>query len=761
MRRVLSLNDSNWKLGRIAQKPFADVNDLADARDWLPAQIPGDVRLDLLRAGEISDPFYANNNESSQWVGSYDWWYMRDIDLDLRDDERAFLIFEGIDYLSAVFLNGKQLGRHAGMFSRQVLEITNDRDQTTESPITNYRIAVRVWGADALPQMKLSPLEKIWARALRPLIPPPNTPYPPRMATLKCQMQFGWDFAPRLRTCGIWDDANMVVTRSVFIEDVGVKSQVQSPTSALISVSLALDSDIEQRARVECAVRGKNFSPTRSHTHTLELNLARGKKNYSLAFDLPDPQLWNPWDRGEPNLYELEIRIETLESGRSDSATTTFGIRAFELVRAPGAHTNAEPWTFIINGTREFVRGANWVPLDAMPGGLTRDDYAARLHQARDANINFLRVWGGGLREKRAFYDLCDELGILVWQEFPFAGAVLDRFPRDRAFLKFVEEECGAIVRALRNHPALVVWCGGNEFNTRGNRAIVAALRAVVTREDGTRPFKPASPYRDESHNWRVWHRGANLRDYRKEQSPFLSEFGLQAAPNVESLQKFLPDAALYPPNRLWEYHHAEFKKLERYARSVDARLDSLGAFVDATQRAQTHALQIAIEHLRRRKGETAGVAVWQFNDPWPNISWSVIDYYGAPKRAYHALVNLYAPLFASFEYALTPRRTGAVVRGQLWIINDWLRAFPQIELRALHNGAEIYRRQLRAEADSAARVDSLEVTLDAGANDLQLQLRDGEKILAANAYDLNFCDVGEINPLSNFLVTMAKRLMR
>ncbi len=300
-----------------------------------------------------------------------------------------------------------------------------------------------------------------------------------------------------------------------------------------------------------------------------------------------DAQLWNPWDRGAPNLYEIEFvtlaphasaGVASAEGAKQspssseiasshktllamtdqvlDSLTETFGIRSFELAHTA---TSREPWQFIVNGQSEFLRGANWVPLDAIPGRLTRVDYAARLQQARDANINFLRVWGGGLREKRAFYDLCDELGILVWQEFPFAGAVLDRFPRNDAHLQFVRNECGEIVRALRNHPSLVVWCGGNELSVTGNRAIVETLREVVATHDNTRPFKPASPYRDESHNWRVWHRFANLRDYRKDATPFLSEFGLQSLPNLESLKKFLPDDA--PPAML-EYHHAAVEKV-------------------------------------------------------------------------------------------------------------------------------------------------------------------------------------------------------
>ncbi|MBI4788725.1 MAG: hypothetical protein HY782_16970 [Chloroflexi bacterium] len=799
-RRVVDLNGSDWRFGSVAQKTFGDVDDIGEVREWLPAQVPGDVRLDLLRAGKIADPFVAANNDESQWIDARDWWYTRELKLELQPDERAFLIFEGIDYQSTVFANGTQLGRHVGMFSRQVYELPTPNLQRPTSnvqlPTSNFQlpISVRVWGADALPKMRLSLAQRVWGRFIAPLIKP-NPPFPDRYATLKCQMQFGWDFAPRLRTCGIWDDAYVVVTRSVFFEDVRVKSQVAGHKSqvARIQLHLALDSAVEQTVLAVINIRGKNFE-SEAQTFRFHLDLARGKQTQQVAFDLQDARLWNPWDHGEPNLYEIEIQLSPPSSQEFlDSFSTSFGIRSFELVRsepsrgsegsgggvAPSGDTplrfvtdykrrRVESWTFVVNGQREFIRGANWVPLDAIPARLTRDDYAARLKQARDANVNFLRVWGGGLKEKRAFYDLCDELGILVWQEFPFAGAILDRFPRDLAFLKLARAESTAIVRDLRNHPSLVVWCGGNEFNTRGNRAIVNVLRAVVESEDGTRPFKPASPYRDESHNWRVWHRGANMSDYRQDHTPFLSEFGLQSAPDVESLQRFLPEDKLFPPNEMWEYHHAQLGKLKRYARSVgqvgqdgSAPTGAALSFVAATQRAQAFGLQIAIEHMRRRKGETSGVAVWQFNDAWPAISWSVVDYYGQPKRAYTELRRLYSPVFVSFDYTFKRRRAGQTVHGDLWLINDLCRAFDDVELAAYLNEQQICVRRVSLAPDSAARLDALDMRLVEGENTLRLELRERERVLSDHTYDLNFCDAGKINPLIAMLYPIYDRLMR
>ena len=759
-RKIISLNDSTWRVAAVAQKPFGDVNDLAAARDWLPATVPGDVRLDLMRAGIIGDPFVGANNADAQWVDARDWWFVRDLALDLAQAERAFLVFDGIDYQSAIFWNGEPLARHVGMFSQQIVALPTSSAQRATS-----QLAVRVWGADALPKLRTTPLQKLYARLIAPLYRPPEHPFPDRYATLKCQMQFGWDFAPRLRTCGIWDEARVVIARGVLIQNAWIKPKVEAHKSnmARVEIELMLDSDRAQRVRVVCEVRGKNFECA-AQSFAFDLQLARGAQTRTVTFDLADVRRWQPWDRGAPNVYVAEICVESETGDVCDAVSETFGIREFHLARVAGAPANAESWQFVINGEREFLRGANWVPLDAIPARLTRADYAARLAQARAANINFLRVWGGGLREKRAFYDLCDELGILVWQEFPFAGAILDRFPTDRVFLDLVRAECGAIVRALRNHPALGVWCGGNEFSARGNARIVETLRAVVAEHDGARPFKPASPYRDESHNWRVWHRFANLRDYRNDATPFLSEFGLQALPNLESLKKFLPADAWRAPHASWAEHHAQLPKLARYAQPISAGREPaarIEEFIAATQRAQAFGLQIAIEHVRRRKPQTAGVAVWQLNDCWPAISWSVVDYYGNPKMGYNELKRLYAPVFASFAYALATRRGGDVVRGDLWVMNDLGVACANAELRAELNGAEIFARALDIAPDSATRVDALAVTLGAGENCLRLTITHARQILSDHTYDLNFCDVGEISWRNLLMAIAGKWLLR
>ncbi|MBI4670092.1 MAG: hypothetical protein HY741_00270 [Chloroflexi bacterium] len=787
------MNDSHWFVGAVAPQEFPASNDFARVEGWLPATVPGDVRLDLLNLNKIPDPFLGKNNEASQWVDEYDWWYRREIELETRQDTRTFLIFEGIDYLSAVYWDDVLLGAHAGMFSRQVYEIPSGLVQTRQ-----HRLAVRVWGGNQLPRVKLNVRERAWKSIAGRLLPHPaqSPEFPDRYATLKCQMSYGWDFAPRLLTCGIGDEAYLVQTRAVFIRD----AWVQGVPDGRVRVTLDFDTTRASDMRIEFQVTPKIFDAPAQHFE-IPLHL-RKSGTHSFSLQLENPRVWNPWDRGAPNLYTLAVRIVD-DNGESDAHETMFGLRTIELAPNSGAPNDSAPWTFVANGQPEFIRGANWVPADAIPARVAREDYAALLKLVREANINLLRVWGGGLKEKRAFYELCDELGILLWQEFPLAGAGIDYFPRDAAYLNLLRQESAAIVQNLRNHPSVVLWCSGNEFIPRVNRHVTDLLREVVAKHDGTRPFKIASPSQDESHNWRVWHGYANTRDYELDNALFFGEFGMQAAPNVETLARFLPDDALFPPNAAWAYHNAEIEKLSRYVRpllsfrdgqpagavwaqdchierseiSQSLRYDkscaaereisargisdapfapeiTLDEFVRASQEAQLRGLQIAIEYARRNKPLISGCAFWQFNEPWYSICWSVVDFIRTPKRAYYKIKELYNPVLVSFAFPRRPRNPGEIVSGQIWLINDTLNEIHGT-LSAWHNDVLALERDVTLKANQARELAMLDVVLAPGANSLRLELR-AENLLTTNEYDFNYCDAGEINTRHTFLTNVA-----
>ncbi len=766
----LDLSTCAWQFGQVPQQHWTrepGVNspyDLPLVAEWLPAAVPGTIHSDLLAAGRIADPFLGNNLEACRWVEGVDWWYRTRLPLELQPGQRALLELDGVDYLSAVFVDGQTLSRHEGMFSRQVIEIP---PELAARPAVE--LAVRLWGAAALPRYQTSWRERAWGRVASAL---QNTfpPFDDRLATLKAPMHFGWDFAPRLRTTGIWDAAQLVICQDVYLADVWVQAEPLAlptdPGPARLRVQFTADAAAAQRVAVHIAVRPRNFEGE-SWDLDFDVTLPAGHSVQDLAVILPAARLWQPWERGEPCLYALDLSLHRptsssiAHSGRFlqdslrshteitclDSLTTTFGVRSIELHPTDQGHR----WRAVVNGQPFFLRGANWTPVDALWGRARRPSYEQLLHRARQTGVNFVRVWGGGGREKAAFYDLCDELGLLVWQEFPIACVFLDHLPRDPAYLRLLRQEAAGIVRALRNHPSLFLWCGGNEFSPRRNRPAVQILAEVVAAEDGTRPWKPASPGPGDAHNWLVWHGQAPLATYRQERAAMVSEFGLQAAPGLDSLRRFLTADEMWPAGPAWQCHKADLAKLRRYAEyfyqpaasEPGSDVDTLQAFVDATQRAQAAGLQIMIEHVRRRRDKTSGLAVWQWNDPWPAITWSVIDYFGQPKLAYEMLCRTMQPVLVSLEYPLIAYRPGDQVQGTLWVVNDTVASLSDSRVRVILDGTAVHEQSCTCAAHAATAVGVVTLNLPASFAKLRLELRQGDHLLAENLYDLRFSDAG------------------
>ncbi|NIN69619.1 MAG: hypothetical protein GTO63_34035 [Anaerolineae bacterium] len=749
-RRSVDLGGSDWHFACVPSKPLhSQVDDRAEVDEWLPATVPGNVRSDLLALGRIEDPFYATSNEDSQWVDAWDWWYARPLSVDLEEGERAFLCFEGIDYISAVYLDQIMLGQHEGMFSQQIYEITDFKKAG------GSHVAVRIWGSKALPRRQLSWREKLWSRVAVAL-PRGEEPFPDRTATLKCQMSFGWDFAPRIRTMGIWDEVSLIVTGPVFIKDVFVTASLEGDR-AHVRAQATLDSDRPQDIVAEVEWRHRGEEPIAA-ARRFQLTLDKGQQTTELEFEMESARLWQPWDRGEPHMYELEIRI--IRQGQVlDSLRRGFGLRTVEMAPNPDTPPGSENWTFVVNGRREFIRGANWVPADALPGRLRSRDYETLIGMVREAGINLLRVWGGGLREKRAFYDTCDSEGIMIWQEFPLSCVLLGHLPREERFRSLAAREASSIVRQLRNHPSLVMWCGGNEYSYRRNRQLVDTLEAVVDGEDGTRPFRKTSPGRGDSHDWLIWHGKAPIGDYRQNHSPFVSELGLQSVPHLDSLSRFLPEEDLFPPGEGWRYHCGQLEKVERYAGAFSP--ESLHQWVQASQKAQALGLQVAIEHFRRRKYRTSGVVVWQFNDAWPAISWSVVDYYRTPKLAYLKLKAVFSPILVSLEYPLRAYRPGDLFGARVWAINDLPVPWDDCHLEISLDGESLFSRTMSLSPDSCQMVGRVEHRIGDQNGHLVAALTQNGQMVSRTEYDLRYHDPQRVGLLEVLYSKLAQWLMK
>ncbi len=730
-RRIEDLNGDCWSLGQApsgAGPAQASWEELARIAEWLPATVPGNVRADLIRAGHLSELFYGRRADVSQWVEEHCWWIQREFTLRFATDERVHLLLRGVDYVAEIFLNGRHLGRHEGMFSPLVYEITDLLQPRNQ-------LAVRITGSSWLPDDRSSP----WIRLLNTVearISGLADRFPQRRDTLKCQMGFGWDFAPPLRTMGIWDDVHAVASRRVFIQDARVRQSV-AEGQVRLSIDVMLDAASDGAIQLHCALRGESFQGGRVAT-IQPVELRPGQNRCSIELIVDHPRLWWPWDHGHPDLYRVVIEAWQGEH-RLDSFSQTLGLRQVEF----------DDWTLRVNGHRVYCRGANWVPAHVLPGLVSEADYLALLSLARQANMNMLRVWGGGLREKQAFYDLCDRIGILVWQEFPLACAFLTRFSRSSAFLQLVEAEAQAIVRDLDHHASVVLWCGGNEFSPAGNAQLVQTLQQVVTREDPSRPFLPASPANGDSHNWKVWHEFESPSTYRTDLALFASEFGLQAPPDEATLRRFIPSEELWPPGSSWVFHGAGLEKLWHYARPfLHGREVDLGSFIQATQYAQAQGLQMAIEHYRRRKAQGCGGAlIWQLNEPWPAISWSLVDFFRQTKPAYEVVQRLFSPLLVSLDFPPGSVREGKQLPIDVWIVNDRMQSVGSCELEVVlleSEGQPLHRftQVVNVDPDSAQCVGQVTWILPPATGwRLTAHLQCRGQTLAWNEYDLTVID--------------------
>lgn len=742
-QNAISLEGDDWRLGYKKLYDGSASGTIAESEkmtEWIKAVVPGNVRADMMVAGRIPDLYIGTNNERADWLNDCVWWYRKKFAPPKQKSRRYFLDFSGIDYLSQVYLNGRKLGENEGMFTRQLYDVSSMmRDDNM--------LSVRIMGSSFLPKPSVKGLKRIWEK-IGSRFQGGEEVFPDRTATLKCQMSFGWDFAPDMRTMGIWDEVKLIGCGNIFIGRVDVRANVyRELNSAKLQIRMYLNSIAATALDIAIKLRPVNFDGP-AYNVSFNAFVKKGTETIERNVLLKEPRLWNPWDKGDPNLYELTISIYD-KSLVSDSVSGIIGLRDIKMERNPGTPERNLDWTFVVNGNREFIRGANWVPADSLMGRVREEDYAELIQMAKDANINMFRVWGGGLREKRYFYELCSREGMLVWQEFPFACVFLGRLPADERFLRLAEKEVSSIIKSISNHPCVALYCGGNEFSARRNSRLLTRISRVVRSTDTSRPFLHSSPGRGDNHNWTIWHGFGNIQEYKDDRCQFASEFGLQAIPAYDSLKKFLTQNGLWPPAEEWEYHKADLEKIERYAGPAKS-FSKPQDFVDASQKMQAFALQTAIEHYRRRKYGCSGTLFWQFNDPWPAISWSVIDYYRNPKLAYHRLKEAYHPVLASFVFESKPYRVGDEVPMEVWVVNDL--SYPleecMLDVCMEDRGERLMNLKFNlgtVPADSSKPYLDFSFKMpDRPEWIVRATLRSGDEVISQNSYDLKVYDEGQ-----------------
>ncbi|GGK98754.1 beta-mannosidase [Mangrovihabitans endophyticus] len=607
----------------------------ADLSD-IPATVPGCVHTDLLAAGAIADPYLDENELETAWIGRTTWVYTTSFDF-AAETSRTDLVCAGLDTVATVTLNGVELGRTANMHRGYRFDA---RDALVDGRNTLQVTFDSAYG---------------YAQGWRDRLGDRPNAYPePFNFIRKTACNFGWDWGPTLVTAGIWQPIGLHGWTGGRLAEVRPQVTVHDGTGR-VEVRVRLERETAEPLTVSASVGGRRSRAT----------LADGEALLILTVD--EPQLWWPRGYGEQHLHDLDVRLHAADGTLLDEWSRRIGFRSVRLDTTPDA--DGTPFTVIVNETPIFVRGVNWIPDDVFADRVTRDRLAERFQQAADANVNYLRVWGGGRYESEDFYDLADELGFLVGQDFLFACAA---YPEEEPFASEVAAEAHENVVRLSSHPSLVMWTGNNENiwghedwdwkpalgdRTWGAGYYFDMLPAIVASLDPTRPYWPGSPWSGDAgrhpndpahgtmHIWDVW----NTDDYTKYRSyrpRFVAEFGFQAPPAYATLRRALSDDPLAPDSPGMAHHQKAIGGDAKLTRGLDNHLPAPRDFDDwhyLTQLNQARAVAYGIEHFRSLRPLCMGTIMWQLNDCWPVTSWAAVDGDGRRKPLWYALRRAYA----------------------------------------------------------------------------------------------------------------------
>lgn len=641
--------------------------------NWYPATVPGVVHTDLLQNKIIEDPFFRLNERGLQWIDKEDWVYETCFTLaaDMMRKENMELVFEGLDTYADVYLNDECILKADNMFRRwsiPVKQYIREEDNILKvyfhSPV---KIDVPKW--DALPYQYPASNDQSENGGL----------FNKKISIFarKAGYHYGWDWGPRLVTSGIWRPVYIRAWSDLRINDVFIEQKEVGAGRAVIAGHVELDADKD--------MDGVLVTITDEATGRVlgerQVDLKRGTNQVNVDFVLHKPKLWWSNGLGEPFLYRF--RTDIIAGGDLlDSKTERVGIRSLKVVHQP----DKDGHTFYIelNGRPVFAKGANYIPSDNFLPRVTPENYKRTILDAAGVNMNMLRVWGGGIYENDVFYDLCDEYGIMIWQDFMFACSM---YPAEGALLDNIHQEAVDNVKRLRNHACIALWCGNNECQDawlgwgwkreieRQNKEYADKIWAQyrqqyhvtlpgVVREYAPGTFYwPSSPFAFEGkmsgttdgdrHYWSVWHGKAPISDYDSEKSRFFSEYGFQSFPEFESVKRYAP----YPED--WDIRsevmmshqrggdHAngliETYLLNEYKKPRDFR-----AFLYMNHVLQGDAIKTAIESHRRQMPYNMGTLFWQHNDCWPVASWASRDYYGRWKAQHYYVRKAYDDILIS-----------------------------------------------------------------------------------------------------------------
>ena len=685
---VLAL-DHGWQFRQVtaaAQEPEAG---------WLPAAVPGDVHLDLLANKKIPDPFFRDNEPKLQWIENESWEYRLNFEVTpaLLSRSNVDLVFDGLDAASQVYLNGTQVLTADNMF------------RIWRVPVKGHLHA----GENLLRVVFPSPIKAAAEVAARDPWQP-KTKTAPKTYIRKAAYEYGWDWGPTFVTSGIWRPVRLEAWDKVRIADFAIRQRDVSREVAHLDAEVEVDASSSGMANIVVDYWGHGLPLAGLPPFvTAKVNLHIGRNVIDLPIEIRQPKLWFPAGYGDQPLYDFTAHVSTGASSSAgpiiaDSRKTTAGLRSIVLNRQPDKWGRS--FELIVNGIPVFAKGADVIPFDSFPNRVTTADYRRILESARDANMNMIRHWGGGYYETDEFYSICDELGIMVWQDFMFGN---DWQPGTYDFKLSIEAEAEDQVRRLRNHPSIVVWCGNNETESAFNWAprpglppdvkfqmwqdylteFSGILPRVVARLDAETPYWPSSPSGDyeavtptyhtgDDHIWDVWHGRVPFSTYETHHSRFVTEYGFQSFPEMRTIEAFTDPAdrtAIFTPVMLGHQKNNEGNDIiHNYLLKDYSEPKDFASFLYVSQVLQAEGIKIGAEHFRRSRPETMGSIFWQLNDCWPVASWSSIDYYGRWKALQYYARRFYAPILVSPHI-----EDGSL---KVYIVSDKVKDIPDALLR-------------------------------------------------------------------------------
>lgn len=646
------LDGQNWQLWYApdVDRPAPKFPGTDPAYTNIPAIVPGAAELDLVRAGVLADPFVGENLREVWKLEYGDWWYRTEFTLPHGWDMNAStLLFEGLDTLATVYVNGHVVGRAENMLIAHEIDLAGAIRGGSNELVVHLRSPL----AEAERHSYPANLKQIWDNSESLWIRKPAHMY-------------GWDITPRMVSAGIFRSVQLLERPGRRVSDWYLSTRTLDTARAEVELHYEL-SFAPRSADVRLTVTGVHGRTGKTFSATGYPTFVSGR----LAFTIDEPELWMPRSHGQPELYDVQI-ILTVDDEVTDRHETRWGLRTITLDWDPAPAPDGR-FRVHVNGEPIMILGTNWVPLDALHARDT-DRLPGALNLLDDSGCNAVRNWGGNLYESDEFYDWCDEHGVLVWQDFAFACA---RYPQAEPFLSAVAEEAESVVRRLRNHPSLLLWCGGNEtddsFADDGldpwtDQITRKVLPDAVRMHDWSTPYIPNSPVLTssaaerlqvpEQHLWgaRAWFKESF---YTETHAEFISEIGYHGMPAIRSLREFLPEI---PPSqiahdetwRLHESHHRAHPNwyysrnqllLDQAALYLDGSMDDLNEIVLASQLSQAEAMKFFIEQARLARGERWGIIWWNLLDAWPQISDAVVDYYGRRKLAFSYIARAQQPV--------------------------------------------------------------------------------------------------------------------